>query len=160
MRRLVVNAVLSTDMTQHFKLVEAFTKQQAVQPELAQWDDVDLILQMVLHAADLSNPCRQLQHSIHWGELICCEFLEQVRSWGKRQPSHTWHCFVNLWAGLQCSMFRTVSYQQHPCGACLQHSTHLEAHLLQVPLAGRAAAWGLSAVVVSDVWVYALFSGW
>eukprot|EP00891_Asterochloris_glomerata_P008654 jgi/Astpho2/8654/e_gw1.00126.42.1_t len=76
-RRLVVNAVLSTDMTQHFKLVEAFTKQQAVQPELAQWDDVDLILQMVLHAADLSNPCRQLQHSIHWGELICCEFLEQ-----------------------------------------------------------------------------------
>ena len=74
----MVNAVLSTDMTQHFKLVEAFSKQQAAQPELAQWEDVDLILQMTLHAADLSNPCRHLQHSIHWGELICCEFLEQV----------------------------------------------------------------------------------
>ena len=94
MRRLVVNAVLSTDMTQHFKLVEAFTKQQAAQPELAQWDDVDLILQMVLHAADLSNPCRQLQHSIHWGELICCEFLEQVRACGGRQPSNIRCCLI------------------------------------------------------------------
>ena len=86
-------------MTQHFKLVEAFTKQQAAQPELAQWDDVDLILQMVLHAADLSNPCRQLQHSIHWGELICCEFLEQVRGWGEQQPANNRCCSVNQWAG-------------------------------------------------------------
>ena len=80
-RRLIVNAVLATDMTQHVRLLDAFSSKRKQQPNLAAWDDGDrdTLLQLVLHTADLCNPCRPLLFSIKWGELICCEFLEQVR---------------------------------------------------------------------------------
>lgn len=75
-----MNAVLATDMTQHMRLLDAFSEGRSEQPNLAAWRDSDVLLQLVLHTADLCNPCRPLQFSIKWGELICCEFLEQV-SW-------------------------------------------------------------------------------
>lgn len=78
-RRLIVNAVLATDMTQHMRLLDAFSQGYAEQPDLANWRDTDVLLQLVLHTADLCNPCRQIEFSIKWGELICKEFLEQVR---------------------------------------------------------------------------------
>ena len=77
-RRLIVNAVLATDMTQHMRLLDAFSQGYAEQPDLANWRDTDVLLQLVLHTADLCNPCRQIEFSIRWGELICKEFLEQV----------------------------------------------------------------------------------
>ena len=79
-RRLIVNAVLATDMTQHMRLLDAFSQGHAEQPDLASWRDTDVLLQLVLHTADLCNPCRQVEFSIKWGELICKEFLEQVRT--------------------------------------------------------------------------------
>ena len=78
-RRLIVNAVLATDMTQHMRLLDAFSQGHAEQPDLASWRDADVLLQLVLHTADLCNPCRGAAFSIRWGELICKEFLEQVR---------------------------------------------------------------------------------
>lgn len=76
-RRLIVNAVLATDMTQHMRLLDAFSQGRAEQPDLASWRDADVLLQLVLHTADLCNPCRRVAFSIRWGELICKEFLEQ-----------------------------------------------------------------------------------
>ena len=73
-----MNAVLATDMTQHMRLLDAFSEGRSEQPNLATWGDSDVLLQLVLHTADLCNPCRPLLFSIKWGELICCEFLEQV----------------------------------------------------------------------------------
>ncbi len=73
-----MNAVLATDMTQHMRLLDAFSEGRSEQPNLAAWGDSDVLLQLVLHTADLCNPCRPLLFSIKWGELICCEFLEQV----------------------------------------------------------------------------------
>ena len=55
---------------------------------------------------------------------------------------------------------KTDSYQQESWGAQLQHSAYLEARLPQVPGAGGAAAWDPFALVVLDVWVCALSSGW
>lgn len=77
-RRLIVNAVLATDMTQHMRLLDAFSEGHSQQPNLAVWKDSDVLLQLVLHTADLCNPCRPLRFSIRWGEMICSEFLDQV----------------------------------------------------------------------------------
>lgn len=79
-RRLIVNAVLATDMTQHMRLLNAFSEGSGEQPNLAVWQDSDVVLQLVLHTADLCNPCRPLRFSIRWGEMICSEFLDQVCS--------------------------------------------------------------------------------
>ena len=65
-------------MTQHMRLLDAFSQGRAEQPDLASWRDADVLLQFVLHTADLCNPCRRVAFSIRWGELICKEFLEQV----------------------------------------------------------------------------------
>ena len=65
-------------MTQHMRLLDAFSQGHAEQPDLASWRDSDVLLQLVLHTADLCNPCRKAKFSISWGELICKEFLEQV----------------------------------------------------------------------------------
>ena len=73
-----MNAVLATDMTQHMRLLDSFSEGRSEQPDLVSWGDSDVLLQLVLHTADLCNPCRPLLFSIKWGELICCEFLEQV----------------------------------------------------------------------------------
>lgn len=79
-RRLIVNAVLATDMTQHMRLLNAFSEGSGEQPNLAVWQDSDVVLQLVLHTADLCNPCRPLRFSIRWGGMICSEFLDQVCS--------------------------------------------------------------------------------
>ncbi|KAK9824073.1 hypothetical protein WJX72_007537 [[Myrmecia] bisecta] len=76
-RRMIINAVLSTDMTQHFTLIERFTKGKLAEPDVSKWEDKDLLLQMVLHAADLCNPCRPKYLSVKWAELVLMEFLEQ-----------------------------------------------------------------------------------
>ncbi|KAL3146015.1 hypothetical protein ABBQ38_015372 [Trebouxia sp. C0009 RCD-2024] len=91
-RRLIVNAVLATDMTQHMRLLDAFSQGYAQQPDLASWRDTDVLLQLVLHTADLCNPCRQIEFSIKWGELICKEFLEQGDAEAQRQLPVTPMC--------------------------------------------------------------------
>lgn len=91
-RRLIVNAVLATDMTQHMRLLDAFSEGRSEQPNLAAWGDSDVLLQLVLHTADLCNPCRPLLFSIKWGELICCEFLEQGDEEAKLQLPVTPMC--------------------------------------------------------------------
>ena len=73
-----MNAVLATDMTQHMRLLGAFSEGHSQQPNLAVWQDSDVLLQLILHTADLCNPCRPLQFSIRWGQMICSEFLDQV----------------------------------------------------------------------------------
>lgn len=87
-----MNAVLATDMTQHMRLLEAFRDGRSEEPNLAAWRDSDVLMQLVLHTADLCNPCRPLLFSIKWGELICCEFLEQVRLFDM-----DWTAFLSSW---------------------------------------------------------------
>lgn len=112
-----MNAVLATDMTQHMRLLDAFSQGRAEQPDLASWRDTDVLLQLVLHTADLCNPCRQVEFSIKWGELICKEFLEQVRE----SASSSWNrCVKTHWEG--------VGPGPHPPCSPLQHHMHVCTH--------------------------------
>ena len=91
-----MNAVLATDMTQHMRLLDAFSEGHSEQPNLGVWTDSDVLLQLVLHTADLCNPCRPLRFSIRWGEMICSEFLDQVRFYTADlcNPCKPWPCGI------------------------------------------------------------------
>lgn len=77
LRRLVISCVLMTDMSQHFELLEQFSAQRAKQPNVRSWEKKDVLLQLMLHTADISNPFRGLDHATRWGELVTQEFIKQ-----------------------------------------------------------------------------------
>ena len=81
MTELVTAAVLATDMSGHAKLVAEFAAARNAAPELRSWaapEQRALLLRFLLHAADLSNPCRPAPLGTLWGERVCCEFLRQA----------------------------------------------------------------------------------
>ena len=80
---LIVGMVLHTDMAVHHDLLKTFTNDVTkAQPSPKLWDPkiVSLILQMLLHLADLSNPGRPFALALKWAERIIIEFMHQV--WG------------------------------------------------------------------------------
>lgn len=78
---LVRSAVLHTDMGYHGELVAQFAAARAAAPDPGSWSSAPqraLLLRFLLHAADLSNPCRPPPLGTLWGERVCAEFLAQV----------------------------------------------------------------------------------
>ena len=100
-RRLVISAILATDMTCHFGLTESLKSVglnnsdalsvllqgkhapvplpadgSSAPPALSQADR-DVILKIVLHAADISNPCKPWDVSKVWSDRILEEFFAQ-----------------------------------------------------------------------------------
>ena len=71
--------VLSTDMAMHFELLDKFTRELASKPHVKDWKDRNLMLQMILHLADLANPSRPFHLARRWAEMVVNEFLKQVR---------------------------------------------------------------------------------
>jgi hypothetical protein len=77
-RQLVIGIVLATDMAVHFDLLERFTKAAAAAAAAGgAWPERPLLLQMVVHLADLSNPSRPFPLARRWAELVVAEFLAQ-----------------------------------------------------------------------------------
>ena len=83
-RQFVQQAVMSTDMGSHQELVDQLAASRAERPDIgARSGDPGaraLLLQFLLHAADLCNPCRPPPLGTAWGERVCGEFLAQVRA--------------------------------------------------------------------------------
>jgi hypothetical protein len=79
-RSIMCSAILATDMSSHFNLLSKF--REAVHsaggwnPE--QSSDKLLLLSILLHAADLSNPTRTWEASRTWANLVSTEFNAQV----------------------------------------------------------------------------------
>uniref|UniRef100_A0A7R9Z267 PDEase domain-containing protein n=1 Tax=Chlamydomonas euryale TaxID=1486919 RepID=A0A7R9Z267_9CHLO len=76
-RKLVVEAVMATDMAIHFDLLKTFNMQLASQPDLNQWTDRVLLYQMVVHLADIANPSRPFHLARAWAERVISEFCSQ-----------------------------------------------------------------------------------
>mmetsp|Transcript_26026 Transcript_26026/g.51916 ORF Transcript_26026/g.51916 Transcript_26026/m.51916 type:complete len:1410 (-) Transcript_26026:21-4250(-) len=79
-RSVMCHAILATDMSTHFNLLSKF--RDAVHTD-GGWNpeqsaDKLLLLSVLLHAADLSNPCRQWESSSEWSRLVSVEFNAQV----------------------------------------------------------------------------------
>ena len=79
-RSQIVEMVLSTDMAGHRDLLKDFTQAIKVQPNPKEWDarTLSLILEMLLHLADLGNPARPFEMARKWAERITTEFMNQV----------------------------------------------------------------------------------
>eukprot|EP01012_Entosiphon_sulcatum_P064180 TRINITY_DN92964_c0_g1_i1.p1 TRINITY_DN92964_c0_g1~~TRINITY_DN92964_c0_g1_i1.p1 ORF type:complete len:716 (+),score=99.91 TRINITY_DN92964_c0_g1_i1:74-2221(+) len=75
LRDAVINMVLGTDMKLHFKHLNLLKQKMMVseQPE------VDLLLRVALHAADISNPTKPWHIYRRWAERVMEEFYEQGR---------------------------------------------------------------------------------
>ncbi|GMH36345.1 hypothetical protein BSKO_04213 [Bryopsis sp. KO-2023] len=83
-RRLIIDMVLSTDMALHFELMKRFNeKLEVVAGDMNKWECKSLLLQMILHIADISNPARPFPVASRWAELVIMEFLQQ----GDREKS-------------------------------------------------------------------------
>eukprot|EP00929_Paragymnodinium_shiwhaense_P104367 TRINITY_DN6871_c0_g1_i1.p1 TRINITY_DN6871_c0_g1~~TRINITY_DN6871_c0_g1_i1.p1 ORF type:complete len:506 (+),score=134.09 TRINITY_DN6871_c0_g1_i1:204-1721(+) len=81
MRQMVVSAVLATDMSQHFKSVKTLRSIVEEQgSDLQHWDNGEarqLQLEVILHAADLSNACRAHDVAVSWTDRVLEEFFAQ-----------------------------------------------------------------------------------
>ncbi|KAL4444281.1 hypothetical protein ABPG75_012018 [Micractinium tetrahymenae] len=79
-RRLIIRIILSTDMAKHHDSVEDFTASLRLWgPDLRAWapDKRVVALQLLVHAADISNPARPLRFSSQWGRKVHEEFFAQ-----------------------------------------------------------------------------------
>lgn len=81
-RRLVIHAILSTDIKKHFVDVKLF-KQRNDDQDFEPYEDGDniedflLLLAIMVHSADLYVPTLPLERSAKWSTLVNQEFMEQ-----------------------------------------------------------------------------------
>ena len=73
-RSLVIDMVLSTDMSCHFQQIKA-AKNLLAAPELSV--DKSRILSLVLHCCDVSHPSKPWAMHRHWTDLLLEEFFRQ-----------------------------------------------------------------------------------
>eukprot|EP00759_Apiculatamorpha_spiralis_P030551 PhF_6_TR32183/c0_g1_i1/m.47779/K13755/PDE1; calcium/calmodulin-dependent 3',5'-cyclic nucleotide phosphodiesterase len=77
-RKIVVNLVLSTDMTDHTTLITTFRqKKLSLESALAAEDAKLLLLKVVMHAADVSNPAKRSDIAAEWARRVMAEFSQQ-----------------------------------------------------------------------------------
>lgn len=77
-RRTMIDVVIATDMSSHFATMQRF--QAAVDtssPDVCKWDNRELALEVLLHAADLSNACKPWPLAKAWADCILEEFFAQ-----------------------------------------------------------------------------------
>jgi len=78
-RQMIISMILSTDMAVHFDLLARFSAAVQACPDARAWDDKArlLLLQMLVHLADLANPARPFFLASAWAERVVTEFLKQ-----------------------------------------------------------------------------------
>uniref|UniRef100_A0A0G4HX23 Phosphodiesterase n=1 Tax=Chromera velia CCMP2878 TaxID=1169474 RepID=A0A0G4HX23_9ALVE len=78
-RRTMIKMVLATDNASHASQMSMFKTKMTRQdfPSLKQLEDKQLLLNMLLHAADISNPAKPLQMYLEWVPRVMEEFWRQ-----------------------------------------------------------------------------------
>lgn len=81
-RRLLIKAVIATDLANHFKVLSKFSNKAKGPATLKKNQEGDrvLLLEMLLHTADISNPAKPFLLSKKWADKVTEEFYAQVRS--------------------------------------------------------------------------------
>ncbi|XP_036909436.1 high affinity cAMP-specific and IBMX-insensitive 3',5'-cyclic phosphodiesterase 8A isoform X2 [Sturnira hondurensis] len=96
LRQAIIDMVLATEMTKHFEHVNKFINsvnkplagleenekteedQEAIHSTLRTPENRALIKRMLIKCADVSNPCRPLEHCIEWAARISEEYFSQT----------------------------------------------------------------------------------
>eukprot|EP00930_Biecheleria_cincta_P013819 TRINITY_DN12136_c0_g1_i2.p1 TRINITY_DN12136_c0_g1~~TRINITY_DN12136_c0_g1_i2.p1 ORF type:complete len:488 (-),score=78.78 TRINITY_DN12136_c0_g1_i2:51-1514(-) len=77
-RKLLIEIILSTDMAFHFTKLDALKNMVAEKSaELGTWDSLTPVINMMVHAADVSNPAKPQYVATKWGDLVSEEFFAQ-----------------------------------------------------------------------------------
>jgi hypothetical protein len=77
-RDIIIQMVLSTDMAVHFKNVDRLSAVlQSGDLDLSKREEKTFVLEMVIHSADIANPCRSEKIYRQWTERVMQEFYEQ-----------------------------------------------------------------------------------
>eukprot|EP00300_Choanocystis_sp_HF-7_P001165 c10945_g1_i1.p1 GENE.c10945_g1_i1~~c10945_g1_i1.p1 ORF type:complete len:396 (+),score=67.01 c10945_g1_i1:171-1190(+) len=76
-KRIVTSMVLATDMACHFDLLARFETAFPSPESLQNLDSRQLLLDQILHCADISNCLKPFHFAEHWGELVVKEFHNQ-----------------------------------------------------------------------------------
>jgi cAMP-specific phosphodiesterase 4 len=86
-RKLIIDAIIHTDMTKHFPMMSRL--EMMIQLRAANDDQIEtscfgqsqedrlLLLSMILHAADISNPVRPITVASRWADMVTQEFFAQ-----------------------------------------------------------------------------------
>ncbi|EGR33159.1 hypothetical protein IMG5_060520 [Ichthyophthirius multifiliis] len=95
-KKIFISSILATDMTQHQKIhrkfekrVESSLKIQLQENQLTEFDnfkafkkdnfdDRRFIINVIIHACDIGNPCLQFNNYMNWSYLITQEFQDQI----------------------------------------------------------------------------------
>lgn len=83
-RRIMINCIMATDMVLHFgmkadldKLATKLTETPLAPMTLPDPKERDLILRVILHGADVSNPGKSWQVCKDWSDHVIAEFFSQ-----------------------------------------------------------------------------------
>ena len=74
-RTVMCKGILATDMAHHMTHVKAFQQKSEFTDS---HDDRIMIVEILLHSADLSNPTQPKDNSVEWALLVADEFRSQV----------------------------------------------------------------------------------
>lgn len=77
-RKVMIQTILATDMSKHFPdlgLLKSRMSSDEFDPELDK--DKDMLLNLMFHLADISNPTKQWELCQRWADLLYCEFFAQ-----------------------------------------------------------------------------------
>ena len=73
-RKMIIGAILSTDMSKHFNKLAAF-KSKILSEDLDPIADKQFICEQYFHFADISNPTKPWEMCHKWTELLFIEFF-------------------------------------------------------------------------------------
>lgn len=77
-RKVMIEAILATDMAFHFSGVEKFKATcKAEGTDVCHWNSTMPLLEVALHAGDLSNVCRPQNLALKWTDAVLQEFFAQ-----------------------------------------------------------------------------------
>ena len=80
-RRLVIEIILATDMAHHSGVVEQYIHAMKTEDH-SDWDSWQpssrlLVMKMLVHCADLGNPCKPPKQAGMWAQAVYDEFFRQ-----------------------------------------------------------------------------------
>jgi len=77
-RSEMLHCILATDMSKHFELVNRL-KTLSTSAEAHSAADQTLLMESIVHAADLANPLLEPAVSLKWADAVLAEFNQQAR---------------------------------------------------------------------------------
>jgi cAMP-specific phosphodiesterase 4 len=77
-RKLMIEIILSTDMANHFtKLAKVKSIAEERGGVISKWESPTPCMELMVHAADISNPSKPMDIALQWSDRVLDEFFQQ-----------------------------------------------------------------------------------